>query len=104
MLGGLTTLTRVGVVGNLSDAELLNRFLGRRGEAAEAAFEALVTRHGPMVLDVCGNVLRNPHDAQDAFQATFLVLGIQGGVDPAAGLAGQLALGSRPTDRVAVED
>ena len=75
----LVALTHVGVVGNLSDAELLDRFLGRRGDTAEAAFEALVSRHGPMVLDVCGNVLRNPHDAQDAFQATFLVLASRAG-------------------------
>jgi len=79
VLRDLLTLTHVGVVGNLSDAQLLDRFLGRRGEAAEAAFEALVTRHGPMVLDVCGNILRNPHDAQDAFQATFLILASRAG-------------------------
>ncbi len=79
MLGDLVTLSQVGVVGNLSDAELLDRFLGRRSAAAEAAFEAIVTRHGPMVLAVCGNVLRNPHDAQDAFQATFLVLASRAG-------------------------
>jgi len=79
VLRDLLALTHVGVVGNLSDAQLLDRFLGRRGEAAEAAFEALVTRHGPMVLDVCGNVLRNPHDAQDAFQATFLILASRAG-------------------------
>jgi hypothetical protein len=74
----LGTLDHIGVVGDLSDAQLLDRFLAR-GEAAEAAFEALVARHGPMVLDVCFNVLRDPHDAQDAFQATFLVLASRAG-------------------------
>ena len=67
------------MAGNLSDAQLLDGFLARSGEAAEAAFEALVARHGPMVLDVCSNVLRDSHDAQDAFQATFLVLASRAG-------------------------
>ncbi|HEY1380616.1 MAG TPA: sigma-70 family RNA polymerase sigma factor, partial [Gemmataceae bacterium] len=52
----------------------LERFAVRRDEAAELAFAALVERHGPMVRRVCRGVLRDPHDAEDAFQATFLVL------------------------------
>src|SRR5947209_6604584 len=55
--------------GGLSDAELLDRFVTRRDEAA---FEVLVWRHGPLVLNVCRRVLRHHHDAEDAFQATFL--------------------------------
>jgi RNA polymerase sigma factor (sigma-70 family) len=74
VLGDLVTLSRVGVVANLSDAQLLDRFRFLQGESAEVAFEALVSRHGPMVLDVCLCILGNRHDAQDAFQATFFVL------------------------------
>ena len=67
-------LYRFGVVGSLNDERLLDRFLARRDEAAEDAFAELVHRHGPMVLGVCRRILHDPHEAEDAFQATFLVL------------------------------
>jgi RNA polymerase sigma factor (sigma-70 family) len=53
------------------DGDLLGAVIDHRDEAA---FEAIVNRHGPMVLGVCQRVLQNHHDAEDAFQATFLVL------------------------------
>jgi RNA polymerase sigma factor (sigma-70 family) len=57
--------------GGLTDAQLLERFVGTRDEAA---FEVLVWRHGLLVLNVCRRLLREEHEVEDAFQATFLVL------------------------------
>ena len=74
LLRDIQTLFDTGTVSGLSDRELLARFGGSRDASTDSAFEALVLRHGPMVLQVCSNVLRDPTDAQDAFQATFLVL------------------------------
>ncbi len=70
----LRTLFNVGTIRELTDGQLLERFATDGGEAAELAFAALVERHGPMVLRVCRSILTDPHNAQDAFQATFLVL------------------------------
>ena len=60
-----------GSVSGLSEGQLLDRFVTTRDELA---FGAIVARHGPMVLGVCRGVLDDPHDVEDAFQATFLVL------------------------------
>ena len=73
----LSSLFDAGTASGLRDCELLDRFLNRRGpydDAAEIAFAALVERHGPMVLGTCRAVLADHHQAEDAFQATFLVL------------------------------
>ncbi|SIO65713.1 RNA polymerase sigma factor, sigma-70 family [Singulisphaera sp. GP187] len=64
-------LFHLGSVAGMSEVQLLDRFVLQHDEAA---FEALVTRHGPMVLGVCRQWLRDPNDVEDAFQATFLVL------------------------------
>jgi RNA polymerase sigma factor (sigma-70 family) len=68
------TLFHAGAVGGLTDGQLLEWYTTRAREAAELAFATLVERHGPMVLRVCRELLRDEHAAHDAFQATFLVL------------------------------
>jgi RNA polymerase sigma factor (sigma-70 family) len=68
-----------------ADAQLLERFVG---EKDEAAFAVLVRRYGPLVYNVCRRVLHRPEDVEDAFQATFLIL-----VRKAAAIRRQAALG-----------
>ncbi len=76
----LRTVFAAGAVGSLSDGRLLERFLAGRGDDdSTSAFAALVERHGPMVLGVCRNALGNLHDAEDAAQATFLILAKRAG-------------------------
>jgi RNA polymerase sigma factor (sigma-70 family) len=71
VLRHLRTAALLGDAPERTDGRLLQAFVTRRDEAA---FEALVRRHGPMVLGVCRRLLGNLHDAEDAFQAAFLVL------------------------------
>ena len=70
----LVQILQTGTFTGLTDGDLLTHFLTRDQPGREAAFSALIERHGPMVLRVCRDLLGNSHDAQDAFQATFLVL------------------------------
>jgi RNA polymerase sigma factor (sigma-70 family) len=85
---------------DLTDSELLGRFVAHRDGPA---FGALVVRHGPMVFAVCLRVLRHRQDAEDAFQATFLVLARRAAdVSPAGavaawlhGVAYRVAMGAR---------
>ena len=68
------TLIRVGAVGGLTDAQLLEKYATHDGEVAELAFAVVVERHSPMILRTLRSALRDANDVDDAFQATFLVL------------------------------
>jgi RNA polymerase sigma factor (sigma-70 family) len=70
----IESLFEGGSVAGLTDRQLLERFTASRDAAGDAAFVALVTRYGPMVLHVCRQLLGDRHHAEDAFQAVFLVL------------------------------
>ena len=70
----LDTLLTAGTLGNLADGELLDCFRSHSNAAGHEAFRILVERHGAMVLGLCRSLVRDPHEAEDAFQATFLVL------------------------------
>jgi RNA polymerase sigma-70 factor (ECF subfamily) len=81
---------RAGAVDNPTDADLLRRFATDRDQAA---FATLVERHGPLVLSVCRRVLGIVQDAEDAFQATFLVLARKAGEIQDPGLLGNWLYG-----------
>ena len=80
---GVERIFNQGSLTGMGEGQLLRQYAI---EGDEAAFEALVTRHGPMVLSVCRRMLYDPRDVEDAFQATFLVLlrraGSLGSTDP----------------------
>jgi RNA polymerase sigma factor (sigma-70 family) len=77
-LRDLRALFDVGSLAGLTDGQLLERFTVGGSELAELAFGALVDRHGPMLWRACMQILRDPHAAEDAVQATFLVLARNG--------------------------
>jgi RNA polymerase sigma factor (sigma-70 family) len=82
----IRSLVLVQDAAGMTDSELLESFVSQRDEVA---FETLVRRHGPMVFNICGRVLQDPDDAEDAFQATFLVF-----VRRAASIAKRQLLGN----------
>ena len=101
----LQAILTYGALGTLDDAALLDLFESRDATAAERAFEALVRRHGPMVLRVARGRLGSEEDTRDAFQATFWLLARRSrSIRHRAGLAGWLfGVASRVAARAAVE-
>ena len=95
-VGAIRGLWSGRTLAGLAEGQALERFAVDRDPAA---FEALVERHGPMVLGICRRSLRDRHDAEDAFQATFVVLARKAG-----GLRDRDALGhpgpAQPRDAV----
>ena len=77
VLKHVATLFQIGTTAGLTDGSLLDRFCSGPADEAETAFAVLVERHGPMVMHVCRRILGDRHDAEDAAQATFLVLAQQ---------------------------
>ena len=73
------SLLQTGSMAGMTDLELVDRFASHRDAVGDAAFAALVARHGPMVLGVCRHLLGDEHAADDAFQAVFLVLARRAG-------------------------
>ncbi len=73
----LDVLLHVGTLAGAADEQLLEQFTSGAARVQQVAFEALVQRHGPMVLGVCRRILSDWQAAEDAFQATFLVLSMK---------------------------
>jgi hypothetical protein len=96
-------LWNLGAVGGMTDAQLLARFGGRHKDGADLAFEALVEQHEPMVFRVCRGILRDEHAAEDAFQATFLVLAPSGAVPLGVGVTRELAAQRRVSRHISGE-
>ncbi|MGP0065019.1 MAG: RNA polymerase sigma factor [Isosphaeraceae bacterium] len=81
----LCDLFRSGTAVGVADGQFLSRYADSQDEPA---FEALVSRHGPMVVATCRAVLKHDHDVEDAFQANFLVLARRAGSVRAADALG----------------
>ena len=96
LYGHLDTLFQVGVIGDLSDSQLLERFVADRDEAGEVAFRSLVERHGPMVLRVCRSVLAESHDGRGCVSGDIPGTGDEGPLDPQTQFDCELAARNRP--------